>query len=153
MFRTIVTTLAVGALSFGNPVTEVIDQPAPVTTEVSSGAIGSGLPESTPSVPSSPESDVKDRPVPNTPDRTPVVVTVPPSVVLPEPFEYVIPVDCPEEDLCQLDYTEDAEWILYYQGERPFSVVLPVTCPSEDDCTMRYQGDINRWVITESAPH
>lgn len=91
------------------------------------------------------------------PVELPSIPEVPQVPEAPAPVLYIAPIDCPEEDFCRLDYTSDGQWVLHYgemyAPERVFSVVLPVNCPVEDDCTAEYRGDVNRWVITENAPH
>lgn len=95
------------------------------------------------------------------PSRTPVAVPVLPAVPsssVPAPVDYVVPVDCPQEDTCRMDYRGDGTWVLIYgetyTPEKVWSTgPLPVTCPQEDDCGLDYRGDLHRWVITENAPH
>lgn len=126
-----------------------------VTTGTVAAPVTSVQPSELPTVVPAPESTPE--PV-QEPSRTPVVVPLPPASSVPAPVDYVIPVDCPQEDTCRLDYRGDGTWVLIY-GETytPDKVwstgPLPVTCPQEDDCALDYRGDLHRWVITENAPH
>lgn len=154
--RTSILTLVTSVLVF-TPVTDD-DLPNPYDApvqDVPSEVIPLDVAGSAVSVPESDEPTVPDT---RTPVEVPIAVPADssPSVVLPEPVEYVVPVVCEQEDSCRLDYTSDAQWILIYgetySPDRVFSVVLPVTCPQEDSCAIDYRPS-GQWVITENAPH
>jgi hypothetical protein len=156
--RTSILTLVTSVLVF-TPVTDD-DLPNPYDApvqDVPSEVIPLDVAGSAVSVP---ESDASTVPDTRTPVEVPIAVPAdsdPVDPPAPKPFDYVVPVSCPQEDTCRLDYTSDAQWVLIYgetySPDRVFSVVLPVTCPQEDDCAMDYRGDLAAWVITENAPH